>query len=135
MLHSIEQMLVLPPRYPSLRPCRARRFERTILTGSGPVAPDPLAIFFATKAIWQLLPSRTAVGVLLRQIDKVLLTEAPFRLCAGSHRLGQGYRDASLVAGEDLHTTEVAAIGNGIERIGLQHGLRLLGHIGQLRSI
>ena len=27
LLHSIEQMLVLPPRNPSLRPCRALRFE------------------------------------------------------------------------------------------------------------
>jgi hypothetical protein len=32
-------------------------------------------------------------------------------------RLGQGYRDAGLVTGEDLQAAEVAAIGNGLERL------------------
>jgi hypothetical protein len=30
---------------------------------------------------------------------------------------------------------EAAAIGNGLERLGLENSLGLLGHIGQLRSI
>src|ERR1700730_17824779 len=76
LLHSFQQMLMLPSWNPSLRPCRALRFERTFLTGCGPVAPYPLAIFLVRKAIRQLLPSRTAIGVFLRQIDKVLLAEA-----------------------------------------------------------
>src|SRR3974390_1058087 len=33
LLHCFEQMLVLPPWNPPLRPSRALRFERTILTG------------------------------------------------------------------------------------------------------
>ena len=33
----------------------------------GPVASYPLAICLARKAIWQLLPSRTVIGVFLRQ--------------------------------------------------------------------
>src|SRR5206468_9309561 len=37
LLHSFEQMLMLPSRNPPLWPCRALRFERTILTSCGPV--------------------------------------------------------------------------------------------------
>ena len=39
------------------------------------------------------------------------------------------------MAGEDLRAAEEAAIGNGIEGLGLQYSLRLLGHIGKLRPI
>src|SRR5271156_5123695 len=75
LLHSVEQMLMLPSWKPSLWPCRALRFERTTLTGCGPVAPYPLAIFLASKAISQLLPSRAPISIFLRQIDKVLFAE------------------------------------------------------------
>jgi hypothetical protein len=44
LLHGIEQMLVLPPCNPPLWPRRALRFERTSLTGCGPVAPQYLAV-------------------------------------------------------------------------------------------
>ena len=80
LLHSFEQMLLLPSWNPPLWRCRALGLERTVLTGCGPVAPYLLAIFLACEAIWQLLPGRTAIGVFLRQIDKVLLAEAPIRL-------------------------------------------------------
>ena len=119
LLHGLEQMLMLPSWNPPLWSCRALGFERTILTGCGPVAPYVLAIFLARKTIWQLLPSRTAIGVLLWQIDKVRLAEAPIRPGTRRLRLGQSYRDAGLVAGEDLGAAEVAAIGNGLERLGL----------------
>jgi hypothetical protein len=39
------------------------------------------------------------------------------------------------MACEDFRAAEVAAIGNGLKRLGLQNSLRLLGHIGQLRPI
>jgi hypothetical protein len=42
LLHSIEQVLMLPSWNPPLWPRRALRFERTTLTGCGPVAPYPL---------------------------------------------------------------------------------------------
>ena len=48
-----------------------------------------------------------------------MLAEAPIRFGARRLRLGQSYRDAGLVAREDLRTAEVAAIGNGLERLGL----------------
>jgi hypothetical protein len=50
-------------------------------------------------------------------------------------RLGQSNRDAGIVAREDLQAAEVAAIGNGLERLGLENSLRLVGHIGQLSPI
>src|SRR6187551_4087963 len=100
-------MLMLPSRNPPLWPGCALRFERTILTGCGPVTQH-LAIFFICIAIRQSLPSWTAIGVLLWQIRKVLLTEAPLRFGARRLRLGQSYRDAGLVAGEDLRAAEVA---------------------------
>src|SRR6185436_17787451 len=85
LLHGVEQMLMLPSRNPPLRPGRALRFERAILTGRVPVTPQLLAVFFVCIAIRQSLPSWTAIGVLLRQIRKVLLTEAPLRF--GARRL------------------------------------------------
>src|SRR6202000_3204114 len=101
LLHRFEQMLMLPSWNPSLWPGRALGFERAILTGCRPVAPHPLAIFLTREAIWQLLPSRATIGVFLRQIDKVLLAEAPVRLSARGLRFGQSYGDACLVARED----------------------------------
>src|SRR2546429_2492970 len=72
LLHSFEQMLVLPSWNPPLWSCRTLRFKRTILTGCGPVAPYPFAVLLARKTIWQLLPGWKAIGVLLWQIDKDL---------------------------------------------------------------
>src|ERR1700760_4784780 len=128
-------MLMLPSWNPSLWPGRALGFERAILTGCRPVAPHPLAIFLTRKAIRQLLPSRATIGVFLRQIDKVLLAEAPVRLSARGLRFGQSYGDACLVTREDLRAAEVAAISHGFERLCPEHYFRLLCHIGQLSSI
>src|ERR1700752_5485020 len=119
LLHSLEQMLVLPSCNPPLWPGCALRFEGTILTGCGPVAPQHLAVFFVCIAIRQPLPSRTAIGVFLRQKGKVLLAEAPLRFGARRQRLGERHCDAGLGAGEDLWAVEVAAIGYSVERLGL----------------
>src|SRR5262249_13132604 len=119
LLHSLEQMLMLPPCNSPLWPGCALRFERTILTRCGPVAPQHLAVFFGCIAIRQSLPGRTAIGVLLWQIDEVLLTEAPVRFGARRVRLGQSYGNACFVAGEDFWAVEVAAISYGFERLGL----------------
>jgi hypothetical protein len=59
LLRSLEQMLMLPSRNPPLWPGRALRFERTFLTGCGPVTPQHLAVFFVCIAIRQSLPSWT----------------------------------------------------------------------------
>src|SRR5215813_6572171 len=73
-------------------------------------------------------PRWAAIGVFLRQIGKVLLAEAALRLGTRRHRFGQSYCDPCFVARKDLWTIEVAAIGYGIERLGFESGLRLLGH-------
>ena len=119
LLHRLEQMLMLPSRNPPLWPGRTSRFERTILTDCGPVTPQHLAVFFVCVAIRQSLPSWTAIGVLPWQIRKVLLTEAPFGFGARRLRLRQRYRDAGLVARENLRAVEVAAIGYSFECLGL----------------
>jgi hypothetical protein len=108
LLHGIEQVFMLPSWNSPLRPCRALGLERKILTGAGPVAPYPFAIFHAGKTIWQLLSSRTSMSVCLQQIDKVQLAETAIRLGARRLRLGQSYRDAGLVAGQDLRTARAS---------------------------
>src|SRR5215813_2125881 len=112
-------MLVLPPCNPPLWPWRTLGFERTSLTGRGPVTPQHLAIFFVCVAIGQSLPCRTAIGVLFRQICEVLFAEASARLSTRCQRFGQSYRDAGFVAREDFWAVEVAAIGYSFERLGL----------------
>jgi hypothetical protein len=52
LLHSFEQMLMLPSRNPSLWPCRALRFKRT---GCGPVPLPALAeLSFKTAQVSEL---------------------------------------------------------------------------------
>src|SRR5262245_33106929 len=135
LLHGVEQMLVLPPRDPPLRPCRALRFERALGTRGRPVAPQNLAVLLVRIAIGQPLASWTAIGILLGQIDEVLLAEAPLRLGPRRQRLRQRHRDARRVAFKDLRAAEVSAIGNGLERLSLQDSLRLLGNVSKLRPI
>lgn len=118
LLYSLKQMLMLPASNSSLWPGCALRFQRTVLTSRGPVAPQHFAVFFVCIAIGQSRPSRAAIDVLLRQVDKVLLSEAAIPLCARRVWLGQRYRDAGFVAGKDLGTAKVAAIGHSFERLG-----------------
>jgi hypothetical protein len=44
----------------------------------------------------------TAIHVLLAEIDKVLLAEAPFCLNAGGHRFGERHDDAGLSLHEEV---------------------------------
>src|SRR5262249_61195888 len=46
LLHSLEQMFILPSRNPPLWPGRALCFERTILSGRGPGASSEIAVLF-----------------------------------------------------------------------------------------
>src|SRR5260221_3659563 len=78
---------------------------------------------------YELLASRAAIDILLRQIDEVLLAKATFRLRARRHRFGQRHADACLLAGQDLLAIEVAAVGDGFEFIDLQNGLGVPRHV------
>jgi hypothetical protein len=50
---------------------------------------------------------------------QILTRTTLFRFGARRLRLGQSDRDAGLVEGEDLRAAEGAAIGNGLECLGL----------------
>src|SRR6476646_6980571 len=63
----------------------------------------------------ELLSGRTAVHILVAEINKVLLAEATLSLNARCDRLGKRYRNGGLVTREDFLTAVVAPIGNGFE--------------------
>jgi len=114
-LDFLEHGLVLPARYAALRSSGTLRLQRAALARACPVAPDRLAIFDAGKTIGQPLSGGTAIDILDRDIDEVLLAEAPFRLGARGLRLGQRNRDTGLLAGLDLLAVVVAAVRYRIE--------------------
>jgi hypothetical protein len=58
-----------------------------------------MTIFYAGKTIGERLSSGTAIDILGRDIDEVLLAEAPFRFGARGLRLGQRNRDTGLLTG------------------------------------
>ena len=60
----------------------------------------------------ELLSGRTAVHILVAEINKVLLAEATLSLNARCDRLGKRYRNGGLVTREDFLTAVVAPIGN-----------------------
>src|SRR5215469_10982826 len=75
-LDFLQHGLVLPARYAALRSSRTARFQRTALADACPVTPDRLAILYAGKTIGQPLSGGTAINILGRIIDEVLLAEA-----------------------------------------------------------
>ena len=78
-------MLVLPPRDPSLRPRRAFGFHRAGRARRRPVAPQLLAILLIRVSVREALAGGAPIGVLVGEVDKVLLPEAALGLGAGSH--------------------------------------------------
>jgi len=78
------------------------------------------------------LACRALVLVILGDVDEVGLVEAPFGLRIGCHRLGHEGRDASVLAGLELWSTEVASVGEGLQVLA-SHGLVCgTGHVVQL---
>src|SRR5262245_65062269 len=93
LLHSFEHLLVLPARNATLRPGGAVRLERTLRTRGCPVAPQLFTILLVGVPVLQALTGRTAIGVLVGQVETVLLVEPNRRLRARCHRLWQRHRD------------------------------------------
>ena len=89
-------------------------------TRIGPVAPQLLPVLLVRIIVPELLSGRTAIDILIAEIDEVLLAEAALCLNAGCHRFWKRNGDAGVVAGHDLLAVEVAAIGNGFELIDRQ---------------
>src|SRR4029453_7492207 len=83
----------------------------------------------------QALSRRAAVGVVLRMIDEILLTEAAFGFSAGTKGLRHIGRDASPLAGQDVLTLVVASVRQTLQARRTHSGLRLLGHLRQLPPI
>src|ERR1700724_3290637 len=94
-----------------------------------------LASFLPCKTIGQLLARRAAIDILSGHIDKVLFAEAAICFRARSHRLWQRHCDVSLLACQNLHTAEVAAIGDNVEMISIENLLRLRCDLGKLRPV
>ena len=68
----------------------------------------------------ELFSGRTAIHILIAEINKVLLAEATLGLNARCDRLGKRNRDAGLIARQNLGAVEIVAIRNGIEMVCLK---------------
>ena len=73
----------------------------------------------------ELLSGRTAVQILVAEINKILLAETTLGLNARCDRFGKRYRNIGLVTCEDFLTAVVTAIGNGFEFVDAENVLRL----------
>ena len=82
----------------------------------------------------ELLSGRTAVHILVAEINKVLLAEATLSLNARCDRLGKRYRNGGLVTREDFLTAVVAPIGNGFEFVDAENFLRPASDVRELVS-
>ena len=134
-LRGFEHVLVFPPRDAALLSGRATILDRAAAACVGRIAMQLLPMFLGSERVLEFLARRAAIDILFRQIDEVLLAEATFRLRARGHRLGQRHGDPRAIASQDLNAVEVATIGDGIELIGVQNGLRLFGDVRKLCAI
>src|ERR1700728_1794302 len=75
-LHRFHHVLMLPARDSAFLAGCAVRFERTVTACIGPIAPELLPVLFVGVVVAQLLAGRTAIHVLVAEIDKVLFAEA-----------------------------------------------------------
>src|SRR5688572_1419002 len=81
-LHCFEYVLIRGSRDAPLLPSSADSLQYAAATRGRPVAAQRLAFLDVAVAIGELLAGRTAVGVLVREIGKILLAETPLSLCA-----------------------------------------------------
>ncbi len=80
----------------------------------------------------QFLARRAAIDVLAGVIHKILLAKSAFCYGPRRYRLWQRYSDASLFAGEDFLTVEIAPVRNGVELLNTQRFFGLGRHGGKL---
>src|SRR5450432_4373325 len=74
-LNFLKNGLVLPSGDPALRARSAFGFQRTGLTVRSPVAAQIFAVFFSRISICQLFTGRTAINIVLRDIDEILFVK------------------------------------------------------------
>src|SRR5580692_4214562 len=75
-LHFFQHVLMLPARNPPLLAGCAASFECTVAARIGPIAPQLLAVLLVGVVVDQLFASRTAIRILVAEIDKVLFAKA-----------------------------------------------------------
>jgi hypothetical protein len=102
LLHRLQDMLMLPAGDASLHAARAAKLERTVAACICPIAPQLLPILLVRVMVLQLFAGRTAIYILVAEIDKVLLAEATLGLNARGYRFGKRYRDAGDLVGFSL---------------------------------
>src|SRR6202158_6463170 len=115
LLYGLQYRLMLPPGNAPLRAGGAAFLERTVATRIRPIASQLLPVLFVRVIVLQLFAGRTAIHILVAEIDKVLLAEATPCLNARCHRLRPLNRNASFVARQNLVAGEVDTGGNRIE--------------------
>src|SRR6266571_5248603 len=86
-------------------------------------------------AVYQTLPCRTAVLVLLGNVDEILFAEAPVGLAVGGQRLGHVGPDASLFARQDFFAAEVATVCHDVQILDPGCSPSLLRHRGQRGAV
>src|SRR4051812_20330367 len=102
-LHGLEDIFVLPAGDAPLFGRRALGLERAALAaGQVPVAVQREALLDARHAAGERFACGAAVGVLLADVDEVLLAEAAVGLGPGGQRPGDVRRGPGLFAAEDL---------------------------------
>src|SRR5439155_22833786 len=101
-LHSIDNILVLPPLAATLLSLRALSLQRAGAARVGPVVVQDQSLFLARAVVGDLFTGRTNVDVLPSHVAEILLAEAAFRLRLRSLGFWQRDHDASLIACEDL---------------------------------
>src|ERR1044072_8342697 len=105
-LRGLQNVLMLPACDASMRAGRAATLEGAVAARIGPVAPQLFAVLLVGGSVLQTLAGRTAIGVLVGHVDKVLFAEPPRPFRARCHWLWQCHRDAGLVALQDLWAVE-----------------------------
>src|SRR5258708_16150052 len=86
-------------------------------------------------AVNQTLPCRTAVLVLLGNVDEILFAEAPVGLAVGGQRLGHVGPDARLLARQDFFAAEIATVCPDAQILDPGFSPTLLSPPGQRRPI
>src|SRR5664279_6077588 len=74
-LHSINNILVLPPRDAALRSLRALSLQLAGAARVGPVVVQDQSIFLVREVVGELLTGRTNVDVLFCHIAEILLAD------------------------------------------------------------
>src|SRR5260370_7736791 len=115
LLYGLQHILMLPARDAPLHAGGAALLERTVATRICPIASQLLPVLLIRIVVLQLFASRTAIRILVAEIDKVLLAEATLCLDSWCHRFGKRNRDSAFIAGEGFLSPLVTSTANAFQ--------------------